>query len=356
MYSHLLVPVDDSVLSSVNCEKAVQLAKSLGARITFFHASPDIGATRAGARFRVTSPRSFAESTFGDGYSILAAHAVAAEEAGVTYDIQSGAFNEPANAIVDAAHIAGCDLIVMATHGRRGVAGMIHRSQTERVLRQTAIPVLVTRVESNDPVGAMERVLAVLHREHHVMTAVALGMRDMMRRAAASSTDMDLILLESMLDFLANLQAKVHRPKAEELVLDLLCDRSPSCEPLRKNLQSRHAGIDAVMNRARELLEKTMSDLGSPTRKLIESIFELVDAIEDCIAFEETTVLPLAREHLLEGDWLRIAPAFDPQRSIDPDGLRLVRTRQMFTRLTDLNLGIAEHSASHATAGREAAS
>ena len=85
VYGHLMVPVDDSVLSSVNAEAAVQLAARLGARITFFHAAPDLGATRAGARLKSNDPRAFAESAFGDTHAMLAKYAVSAEALGVPY-------------------------------------------------------------------------------------------------------------------------------------------------------------------------------------------------------------------------------------------------------------------------------
>jgi len=56
VYRHILVPVDDSLLSIQTTSKAVAFAKATGARITFFHARADFGATDAGALVRVMSP------------------------------------------------------------------------------------------------------------------------------------------------------------------------------------------------------------------------------------------------------------------------------------------------------------
>ena len=59
MYKHLLVPVDDTAASSTNVDAAVSLARCLQARITFFHATADWGATQDGELTRVISPASY---------------------------------------------------------------------------------------------------------------------------------------------------------------------------------------------------------------------------------------------------------------------------------------------------------
>ena len=65
VYRHILVPVDDSRLSIDTASKAVEFAKSIGARVTFFHARADFGATDDGALTRVMSPGEFAEQAVG---------------------------------------------------------------------------------------------------------------------------------------------------------------------------------------------------------------------------------------------------------------------------------------------------
>jgi hypothetical protein len=72
VYRHILVPVDDSRLSIETASKAVGFAKATGARITFFHARPDFGATDAGALVRVMSPSEFAvrEDVFANHESV----------------------------------------------------------------------------------------------------------------------------------------------------------------------------------------------------------------------------------------------------------------------------------------------
>lgn len=61
MYQHLLVPIDGSQLSSATVEQALAFARSCGARLTFFHARPDYGATGDGALLHAMAPTAFAE-------------------------------------------------------------------------------------------------------------------------------------------------------------------------------------------------------------------------------------------------------------------------------------------------------
>ena len=86
MYRHLLVPLDDSPLSVDTVGRAVELARALSARITFFHARSDYGASSIGALERVMAPSAFNQNTAGEARAILAKAEVVAREAGVPYD------------------------------------------------------------------------------------------------------------------------------------------------------------------------------------------------------------------------------------------------------------------------------
>jgi nucleotide-binding universal stress UspA family protein len=69
----------------------------------------------------------------------------AAHEAGVTFRLEHASSDDPYEAIVDTARRLHCDLIVMASHGRRGVKGLLLGSETQKVLVHSNIPVLVQR-------------------------------------------------------------------------------------------------------------------------------------------------------------------------------------------------------------------
>jgi nucleotide-binding universal stress UspA family protein len=149
MYKHILVPTDGSALSDKAVEAAIRLAKMAGARITAFHAVepyPMQGAYAAEASgVAELQPEVFAERSEEYAKRVLAAVAGAAAKAGVQCTTNHATSRSPSQAIVDTAGREGCDLIVMASHGRRGLEGFLLGSETQKVLTHTSIPVLVYR-------------------------------------------------------------------------------------------------------------------------------------------------------------------------------------------------------------------
>src|SRR5687768_9569405 len=103
MYRHLLVPLDNSPLAVDTVRKAVDFARTLGAKVTFFHAQEDYGSTSVGALQRVIAPAVFNESMAGEARAVLSKAEVVAREAGVAYDSLAMTSNRPYEAILDAA-------------------------------------------------------------------------------------------------------------------------------------------------------------------------------------------------------------------------------------------------------------
>ena len=143
MYRHILVPIDDSQLSIDMVQQAVALARELSAKVTFFHAQSDYAASSAGALERVMSPAAFNEHVAGEARALLAKAEVVARTAGIAHDSFSLTSNRPHEAILGAAETRGCDLIFMASHGRRGISRHLLGSITERVLRHSDLPMLI---------------------------------------------------------------------------------------------------------------------------------------------------------------------------------------------------------------------
>lgn len=336
MYRHLLVPVDDSMLSDANAEAAVRLARQLGSRITFFRACADAGATRAGARLKAADPVAFAESTFGDTHAMLARHSVLADEAGVAYELVSEVSPHPADAIVHAAVTRGCDLIVMATHGAHGVAALWHPSTTAGVLRRSPLPLLVTRVATNDPVQAREAVLMALHEEHQSISAVARAMKDMVERAATQPAALDLLALESMLNYLQVFPLKVHHPKEELILHRILLARVPDAVGLLHQVETQHAREHVLVSEALARLEPVMSEAGAPADTLFAGILELCAAVREHLALEDQVVLPLAEKHLQADDWASMAPAMQSHSFPGFGAMPAEQTRHLFTRIAEL--------------------
>ncbi len=147
MFKHILVPTDGSTLSTDTAKRAVHFARETGARITFFYAKPEypVAFYGEGALIDPTTPEKFAELADQQASEILSACERLAKEAGVSSASLAVTSDAPWEAIIEGATTAGCDLIFMASHGRRGLSGLLLGSETQKVLTHSKIPVLVFR-------------------------------------------------------------------------------------------------------------------------------------------------------------------------------------------------------------------
>lgn len=147
MFRHILVPTDGSQLSTETVKRAIAFARESNARITFFYAKPEypVAFYGEGAFIDPTTPEKFAEMADQQAKEILAACERLAQEAGVTSARLAVTSDIPYEAIIAGAATAGCDLIFMASHGRRGFSGLLLGSETQKVLTHSKIPVLVYR-------------------------------------------------------------------------------------------------------------------------------------------------------------------------------------------------------------------
>jgi len=147
MYKHILIPTDGSPLSRKAVKAGIKLAKSVGARVTGFYAAPPatpveyrgmlpVGYSDPAARARVI------EKTAAKRLAVIEAEARAAR---VRCRVEHVTDDFPASAIIAAARRNKCDLIFIASHGRHGFKPTLLGSQTQKVLAQSRIPVLVQR-------------------------------------------------------------------------------------------------------------------------------------------------------------------------------------------------------------------
>jgi nucleotide-binding universal stress UspA family protein len=145
MFTHILVPTDGTELSATAARQAAGLAHALGARLTAVHVTapyhptemtPSVFTTHAGEHD--AQARSRAERALGAVGEI-------ARAAGVACTAVHRVAESAAEGIVALASEAGCDLVVMASHGRRGVTALLLGSETSKVLALARIPVLVVR-------------------------------------------------------------------------------------------------------------------------------------------------------------------------------------------------------------------
>ena len=147
MFKHILVPTDGSQLSTDTVKRAIAFAKETNAKLTFFYAKPDypVAFYGEGALIDPSTPEKFAQMADKQAQDIIDAAAQLAKAAGVSNAAISTVSDIPYEAIIDAAAASGCDLIFMASHGRRGISGLLLGSETQKVLTHSTIPVLVYR-------------------------------------------------------------------------------------------------------------------------------------------------------------------------------------------------------------------
>lgn len=147
MFKHILVPTDGSQLSQDTVRRAVAFAKEAGARVTAFFAKPEYPVTYfgEGALIDPTTPEKFTEMADQQAREVLQFVEELCREAGVDCQTSTSTSDIPYEAIIDAAEKAGCDLIFMASHGRKGISGLLLGSETNKVLTHSKIPVLVYR-------------------------------------------------------------------------------------------------------------------------------------------------------------------------------------------------------------------
>lgn len=147
MFKHILVPTDGSELSQATAKRAVEFAKAAGAKVTIFFAKPEypIAYFGEGALIDPTTPEKFAELATQQANTYLGEVEKQCATAGVECSTIAATSDVPYEAIIDAAEKSGCDLIFMASHGRRGISGFLLGSETNKVLTHSKIPVLVYR-------------------------------------------------------------------------------------------------------------------------------------------------------------------------------------------------------------------
>ena len=147
MYKNLLVATDGSKLSDKAVTHAIALAQAVGASMTAFYAAPDypMPAYADGVVYEPVSRKEYAKLAAQDAEKILGAASARAVSANVECKTAYTIATAPWEAILAAAKKHKCDAIVMASHGRRGITGLLLGSETHKVLTHSKLPVLVVR-------------------------------------------------------------------------------------------------------------------------------------------------------------------------------------------------------------------
>jgi nucleotide-binding universal stress UspA family protein len=145
MYKRILLPTDGSDASQRAVVAGVAFARSLGAEVVAMTATPAFHSFTTKAEMLELTPEQYAQTSRERGQHMLDEVVAAARDAGVSCTSVQKVSDSPYEAIISAARDHQCDLIVMASHGHRGIKGLLLGSETQKVLVHSAIPVLVHR-------------------------------------------------------------------------------------------------------------------------------------------------------------------------------------------------------------------
>jgi nucleotide-binding universal stress UspA family protein len=145
MYKHILIPTDGSALSEKAIRQGVGLAKSITAKVTVLTVSPRFHTFAVDPFVMADTPDKYEQHCNERAQRYLAFAEMTANSAGVPYNGVHVIEDHSYQAIIDTAKAQGCDLIFMASHGRKGVSALVLGSETTKVLTHSSIPTLVCR-------------------------------------------------------------------------------------------------------------------------------------------------------------------------------------------------------------------
>jgi nucleotide-binding universal stress UspA family protein len=148
MYRRILVPTDGSEVAATAVRAAIEFAQALGSEIITLSVAQPYPMPSIDAAM-VVDPASVTEQLMATAHANVLHVAELAAAAGVRCTSFVECSTSPSTEIIEAARIHGCDLIFMGSHGRRGLSRLLAGSETERVLADAPVPVIVFRPQAH---------------------------------------------------------------------------------------------------------------------------------------------------------------------------------------------------------------
>lgn len=145
LFQHLLLPIDGSELSLRAFSMGLELAKTFGAKVLTLHVVPPFHSIAYMTELLAAAELSFSQQTVQTATRYLDEAKKLASAAQVPCECHYAFGERPHQAILEAVNEHHCDLIVMATHGWHGMNRLMLGSETQKVLLQSTVPVLVCR-------------------------------------------------------------------------------------------------------------------------------------------------------------------------------------------------------------------
>ena len=179
------------------------------------------------------------------------------------------------------------------------------------------------------PSAARDAALEQLRNEHRMLARVIEALETLTAEMAEATTALDFTLLSAILYYVDAVPERLHHPKEDQYLFAALRIRAPEQAPLLDRLEREHQHAPQIIG---ELERALVHWQGGAPRGLEEFALALGNFCEFHWAHmraEESAVLPIAEQTLIESDWARIAEAFCGH----DDPLFGVRRRQEFERL-----------------------
>ena len=145
MYRHILIAIDGSDLAGKALSQGLGLAKALAAQVTIVTVT-EPWATQVTGEAAIAFPfEEYEKAMAANASDILSKAGATAGQSGVSCSTVHLKERHPAEGILETAKSRACDLIVMASHGRRGLSRLLLGSQAQNVVTHSTIPVLICR-------------------------------------------------------------------------------------------------------------------------------------------------------------------------------------------------------------------
>ena len=329
MYRHLLVPLDGSDLSIETVSRAVNLARVLGARISFLHVHDRHAKSVDGER----DPLDFAAPTeYVDGYqqrALLTKAEAAARALGVPCTSSIRVDDHPHEAILDMARQADCDLIFMASRSGRAAVDVPLGSQTLKVLAAGVLPVLVSSTRNTERTHPL---VDAFRDEHCSLATVLNAWLHLLDHCDRQDSAADVDLMRIMAHYIAEFPLALDQPKEYDYLFLVLRSRTALVNAELDELERQHERERVMAETLGSLVERygqrqaTLAQLRGAVETYAHFMWEHMGRVEGVI-------LPAAQRYLTEADWNEIQSA-----ATRPDGPRArgetrAAWQQLFSRI-----------------------
>jgi nucleotide-binding universal stress UspA family protein/phage FluMu protein gp41 len=334
MYRHLLVPLDGSDLSIETVSRAVNLARTLGARVSFLHVHDRDADSVDGDNesLKVGPSTEYVEAYQDRARALLTKAEAAARALGVPCDSSIRADDAPHEAILDAARQAGCDLIFMAAHSRQASVDTPLGSQTLKVLTATELPVLVSSSRDVDHAHPM---VGDIRDQHRLLTIVLRAWLHLLDQADREGAPPDVDLMRAMAHYIVEFPLARDQPKEYDYLFLVLRGRTAMVHAELDELERQHERERVMAEALGGMVERydqgqvTLAQLHGAVETYARFIWEHMGRVEGVI-------LPAARRYLTDADWNEIQSAAIHRDDARASDLQRAADRQLFSRIAHL--------------------